>query len=358
MRKTTIFFGLILSALVLAGAGCQIGPFSFGKSGATGNDGGIYKSQDKADTWAQKTQILAVAGAIKNFGNINIISFAFDPSDHNAIYAGSAGNGLFYSYDAGASWQQPTQITAGAIRSIAIDPKNKCVIYLAVGNQILKSVDCNRNFVSIYQETRVDVALNQIVIDSYNSANLFLGNSAGDLLKSSDGGKSWVVIRHFDNAIAKMVMNPLDMRKIYVATQDYGIFRTGDSGASWVDLNQGLKQYGGAFVFRDLILMDAKAESLLLSSQYGLIKSGDGGVSWTALQLLTPPSGADIKVVAVNPQNPKEIFYATPSTFYKSFDGGVKWTTKKLPSTRQPTVLINDPVEPKVMYTAFLKVAK
>ena len=358
MRKTIIFFGLILSALVLVGAGCQIGPFSFGGGGAAGNDGGIFKSADKAETWVQKTQILATGGQIKNFGNINIISFVFDPSDRNAFYAGAAGNGLFYSYDAGASWQQPAQITAGAIRSIAVDPKNKCVIYLAVGNQILKSVDCNRNYVSIYQETRPDVILNQIAVDSYNTTNLFVGNSVGDLIKSSDAGKSWVVIRHFDNSVAKILMNPLDTRKMYVATQDYGIFRTGDAGKSWVDLNQGLKQYGGAFVFHDLILMDAKAESLLLSSQYGLIKSGDAGVSWTALALLTPPSGADIRVAAINPQNPQEIFYATPSTFYKSFDGGVKWTTKKLPSTRLPTVLVNDPTEPKIMYMGFLQVKK
>lgn len=354
MRRHLLFFSFVLAFLVLAGAGCiQLG----GKSKAV-NDGGIFKTGDKGESWAQKAQILAIGGQKKDFSNVNIITMALDPSDHAAIYAGSAGNGLFYSYDSGQSWQQPPQLISGDARSIFIDAQNKCVIYAVIGNQIVKSVDCNRTYNSIYQETRAGVALRQAAVDGYNSNNIYLSNSAGDFLRSSDAGKSWSVIKRFDNPIVEFIINPLDTRKIYAATQDYGIFRTGDAGKSWVDLNQGLKQYGGAFVFKDLVLMDAKAESLLLATQYGLIKSGDAGISWQALPLLTPPSGADIRVAAVNPQNPKEIFYATPATFYKSIDGGEKWVTKKLPSTRLPAFLMPDFAEPKIMYFSFLKVKK
>ncbi len=353
MKKFIIFFSLLLAFLVLAGAGCiQLG----GSSAVV--DGGIFRSVDHGETWLQKTQILAVAGQRKDFGNIDIISFVFDPSDHRAIYAGSAGNGLFYSYDAGESWQQPPFLQTGAIKSMAIDPRNKCVIYAAVGSQILRSTDCSRTYASIYQEARAEVGLNQVVLDSYNPQNIFAGNSAGDLLKSSDAGKSWSVLRRFNNAIVKIVINPLDTRKMYIGTQDYGIFRTGDAGKSWTELNQGLKQFGGAFVLKDLVLMDAKAEAILLSSQYGLIKSGDAGVSWQALPLLTPPSGADIRVVAVNPQKPQEIYYATPTTFYKSTDGGQKWVTKKLPSARLPVMMTIDPADPSIMYLGFLKMKK
>lgn len=355
MRKLFIFL-LIFSFLLLAGASCiQIGGLG-GKSAVI--DGGVFRSVDKGNIWLQKTQILAVGGQRKDFGNINIISLALDPSDHKAVYAGSAGSGLFYSYDAGESWQQPAAVSAGVIKSTAIDPKNKCVIYIAVGNQILKSIDCSRTWAQVYQDARPEVVLNQVLVDSYNSNHVYVGNSVGDLIKSTDTGKSWSIIYRFENPIAKMIINPADTRKIYIGTQDRGIFRTGDAGKSFTELNQGLKQYGGAFVFHDLVLMDGKSESLLLACQYGLIKTGDAGVSWQALTLLTPPSGADIKVVGINPQNSQEIFYATPTTFYQSFDGGVKWITKKLASTRLPAVFLIDPADPKIMYLGFFQVKK
>lgn len=355
MRKLFIFL-TIFSFLPLAGAGCiQIGGLG-GQSAVI--DGGVFRSADKGTTWLQKTQILAVGGQRKDFGNINIISLNLDPSDHKAIYAGSAGSGLFYSYDAGESWQQPAAISSGVIKSVAVDPKNKCVIYLAVGNQILKSIDCSRTWAQVYQDSRPEVVLNQALIDSFNSNNIYVGNSVGDLIKSTDAGKSWSITYRFENSIAKMIINPLDTRKIYVGTQDRGIFRTGDAGKSFTEMNQGLKQYGGAFVFHDLVLMDGKSESLLLACQYGLIKTGDAGVSWQALTLLTPPSGAEIKVAGANPQNPKEIFYATPTTFYQSFDNGAKWVTKKLASTRLPTVFLIDPTDPKMMYLGFFQVKK
>lgn len=353
MRKHFLIFGLIFIFLLLSGVGC----IQFGAKNNV-NDGGIFKSFNQGENWLQKIQILAVGGQRLDFSNVNIISLVLDPSDNKAIYAGSAGSGLFYSYDAGDSWQQPPQLKSGVIKAIALDPKNKCVIYLSLGSQLLKSTDCNRTFEPIYQESRPEVIFNAVVVDSYNSNQIYVGTSVGDFLKSANAGRGWEVIHRFNNSILKIILNPLDTRKIYIATQDLGIFRTGDAGKSFTELNQGLKQYGGAFVLRDLLLTDAKSESLLLSSQYGLIKTGDGGVSWQALTLLTPPGGAEIRVMGVNPQNPKEIFYATPSTFYKSSDNGLKWTTKKLPSSRLPSVFLIDPTEPRLMYLGVLKIKK
>ncbi|MBI5731864.1 MAG: hypothetical protein HY982_00710 [Candidatus Magasanikbacteria bacterium] len=349
MRKIFFFLGLTLTALVLTGAGC----LSIGGGKPVALDGGVFKSIDRGETWAPKTQIFAVGGERKDFSRSAIGNLMLDPSDHNAIYAAGEGTGLLFSYNGGNGWQQPEQLKAGTVGSLAVDFKNKCVIYLTLGNLILRSDDCNRGFAPIYQEGRPETFLTALAIDPFNSSVIYAGNSAGDFLASSDRGKSWVVGRRFENPLVKIIINPLNSKIIYAATREKGIYRTGDAGVSWVDLNQGLKQYGGAFDFKNLILTDAKSESLLLSSQYGLIKTGDAGVTWQALSLLTPPNTADIKVAAVNPQNSKEIYYSTPTTFYKSMDGGEKWVTKKLPSSRPPAFLLIDTVDPKVMYLGF-----
>lgn len=355
MRKSIFVLSLAAIFLIFGGAGCD--PLNFFNVGGANNpasktDGGIFKSVDKGETWVNLSQLLTT-GARRDFRPAGIAGFAIDPSDHLALYAGSVDNGLFYSYSGSAGWEQPDQIKGGTVKAVAVDPKNKCTVYIVIGNMIYQSNDCNRTYGAIYQEARPEVAVTGLVIDSFNSSIVYAGNTAGDVFKSTDRGRSWVVIKRFENPIAKIIVNPTDTRVIYAATQDRGIYRSADGGLNWKDLSDGLKQFGGAFIFRDLALFDEKNEGLLLASQYGLIRSGNGGQTWQALNLLTPPNGADIRTLAVNPQNSKEIYYSTPSTLYKTADGGLKWVTKKLPSTRTPTILKLDPADPKTLYLTF-----
>jgi len=350
MRKILFLSVSIFAVLVLAGAGCiQLG----GSSKQAAVDGGIFKSIDRGETWAQKSQIYAVGGERKNFAMAAIDNLVIDPSDRNTIYAIGPGTGLLYSLNAGDAWFTPEQLKAGTVANISVDAKNKCVVYAALGNLILKTEDCNRTFKAIYQEGRPAIVITFATVDPNNSSIVFAGNSLGDFLKSTDSGKSWTVAKRFENRIAKIIINPLDTKKIYLATKEKGIYRSADSGLTWTDLNQGLKQYGGAYEFHDLVLFDAKAEALMLASQYGLIKTSDIGVTWNTLTLLTPPNGADIRVIGVRPDNTKEIYYATPTTFYKSVDGGENWLTKKLPSARPPAFLLIDKEDTKTIYMGF-----
>jgi len=347
MRKYFLLTGLLVMFLVFTGQGC----LQIGSSSKALPNGGIFKTNNSGDAWVQIAYLYGVGANRVDFVESGIKSLTFDPSDHKAMYIGTFTRGLFYSYDGGAGWFQPDQIKGGAINAVAIDPKYKCTVYVAIGGMILKTEDCNRNYISIYQESRPEVTLRSLAIDPNDRSAIYAGNSVGDVLKLTARG--WEVISRLNNTIAKLIINPTDTKIIYAATQDRGVWKSKDAGNTWVELNEGLKQFGGAFAYHDLIVTDFKTESMLLSSQYGLIKTEDGGVTWKALNLLTPPNGADIKVVAVNPVNLKEIYYSTPSTFYKSVDAGEHWVTKKLPSTRPPTILMIDPVEPKIMFMGF-----
>ncbi|MCX6779446.1 MAG: hypothetical protein NTU97_04465 [Candidatus Magasanikbacteria bacterium] len=349
MRKFLFFFLLSATVLVLGGAGC----ITVGGSAPAAIDGGVFKSVDGGLTWAQRTQIFAIGGERKDFSKDVMTGLIFDPADHNALYATGINTGLLFSYAGGMAWQRPEQIKAGTVSSVTVDSKNKCLIFVALGNLIFKSEDCSRSFLAVYQEGRPEVRLTNVVIDPNSSLVLYAGNSVGDFLKSTDGGKNWVVTKRFENPLAKVIINPTNSKIIYVATQEKGLYRSNDAGENWTEMNEGLKKYGGAYIYHDLVLVDPKAESFLLASQYGLIKTEDAGVTWEAIDLLTPPNGADIRVVAVNPKNVKEIFYATPTTFYKSVDGGLEWGNQKLPSVRPPSFLLIDSNDPKIMYLGF-----
>lgn len=357
MRKKFVLFGMALGALVLTGASCS-NPFDVSGTANVGKtEGGVYKTVDKGESWKTFSQLWGL-GSQRFFNEASIVDLELDPQDHNAVYAASGESGIFYTYSGANGWFQPGQILAGSVQTIAVDPRDKCTIYAVIGNTVVRSDDCNREYKAIYQETRPQVFVTTLVIDPANSSILYLGNSAGDVNRSVDRGRSWSAVKRFESVIGKIIINPLNSNILYVATAERGVYRSPNSGLDWQDLNEGLKKYGGAFVFHDLALMDARAETLLLASQYGLIKSGDAGVSWLALDLLTPPNGADIKILAVSPVNPNDIYYATQSTFYKSSDGGKQWVTKKLPSSREPSSIVIDPKDPKVFYLGFAPLKK
>ncbi|MFA6254514.1 MAG: hypothetical protein WC675_00585 [Patescibacteria group bacterium] len=336
---------LLLLSLVLT-SGCVV---KFGGTSKTPVVAGVFKSFDKGTTWVQKSLFIH-SGGTGSITGLNVVSLNFDPQDNKAIYLASASNGLLYSYDAGDSWFKAKGIPDGKIESVAIDPKNKCVIYTTFAVAIRKSVDCSRSWQEIYVDTRADKTVTALAIDPDDNLIIYAGNSAGDILKSIDGGGNWQVSNRFGNPITKILIDPNDSRVIYVATKSKGIFKTITAGADWFDINEGLKQYSGSLEYKNLIFDLSQPDSLLLVAKYGLIKTTDGGATWEAIKLITPPASTDIFSVAINPQDNQEIYYATASTFYKTTDGGQNWITKRLPSAAVATYLLIDPLDSNIIY--------
>jgi photosystem II stability/assembly factor-like uncharacterized protein len=341
--KLLITGGLIFVFLITTGQACGI------NIKPTVVDGGVYRSSDKGDNWAQKV-LIPTASGVAQFNNTNIVTIAIDPEDNRAIYVGTDGDGMLYSYNSGDSWVQPEKMNRGKIDSIAIDPKSKCTIYVAASNRIYKSIDCSRTFDNIYFDTRPENIIPTMAIDPLNSNIIYAGLSSGDIIRSDNSGRTWNTIKRLENPIMKIIIDKFNNRNIYIGTQGRGIFKSTDGGSKWNDVNTDLNQYPGAFELMNLVLDQTQKDSLFLFSRYGILKSADGGVTWQSIPLLTPPASANIPASAVNPKNNKEIFYATETTFYRTLDGGTTWETKKLPTTRIADLLLIDPVNPTTIF--------
>lgn len=341
--KKIYFLIIFLASFSLLGASCIT--FS-----ATGVDGGIFKSVDKGATWLSKVAVPTVSATKQTIAGVNVNMIAQDPQDSNAVYIGTQANGIYFSYDGGESWQQPKQLSLGNIKDIAVDPKNKCVIYAATANKIFKSEDCSRFWKNIYFETRPEVSITSLVINPANNSMLYAGVSSGEIIRSADYGTSWGIINRFQSGVVKIIMDNHNQKVLYVATKSNGLFKTNDGGNIWLDLNKGLEQYAGSKEYGDLELDRSQMDTLILASRYGLLKSTDGGTTWDALKLLTPPGGVIIYSLALNPQNGQEMYYGTASTLYRSINGGKDWVTKKLPTSRAATVLLVDYKNRNIVY--------
>jgi photosystem II stability/assembly factor-like uncharacterized protein len=342
MKKISLLSAVAI--IIFFGAGC----ITIGAPQNQGADGGIFKSLDRGQTWAQKN-ILLTAKGVGTLNSINIMDLVMDPQDDKAVYATTAGNGLFYTWDGMESWHFVDALGGGYVNSVAIDYKDKCILYAALQNKVQKSIDCARSWDTMYFDTRQDIYVSALVVDPANSAILFAGFSQGDLLRSLDGGKSWSTIKRLDNKITRLFISRKDSKIMYLTTENSGLWKSTDAGANWTDLKPKTSEFRDSNVIYDFD-MDKDEKMIYLTSMYGIITSDDGGNSWKKIDLLTPPGTVQIYSLAINPNNAQEIYYSTANTFYSSFDGGKNWVTKKLPTGRTGAALMVHPKDGGTLY--------
>lgn len=354
MKKTFLIFTILASLLILPGQGCvRIKGANIGPA-----DGGLWLSPDKGETWVQKGALLTTGREVKTIANLNAVSLVFDPQDSQTIYFLSVNQGLFVSYDGGESWWSVDKLPQATINSLAIDPKAKNVLYVAIGNRIFKTTDCCRTWQNIYLDIP-GVNINTLAIDPLETKRIYAGLADGRLIKSEDGGLTWAVRHDFKVSLKQILINPSEAKIIYVASATDGIFRSTDLGVSWQKINlEELNKFPGSHIYHYGFFNRTKKDALYILTDYGPLFSDEGVKNWQDYKLLTQPRRVKIHSFAVNPKNTNEVYYATETSFYKSTNGGQTWITKKLPTKRWPIMMLVNPDNPNFIYFGALKVEK
>jgi photosystem II stability/assembly factor-like uncharacterized protein len=340
---------LLLIGFALVGQGC----IQFGGSGSTaGPDGGLWQTIDSGEIWNQ-LEALPSASGVGSIGGINVSAMEIDPSDPSALYLGTEGNGMFYSYDSGSTWQRPEDELArnGYVIDVEVDPRDVCTLYLLKSDRILKSVDCSRTYTSVFVETRSDEQLTTLALDWFNPDVVWAGSSAGDVMQSKDAGANWSTVERLKSDVTDILVSNADSRVVLVGTQSKGVYRRSTSG-EWIELEDDFDDYKQADKVYSLA-QTANGSLTLMNSKYGLFKSRDAGATWEALELVTAPGEVRIWGMTMDPKDSNKIHYATINTLYQSTSGGDAWVTQEMPSARAAKVLQVHPVNTDILYAGF-----
>ena len=348
---------LLASLTLLIGAGCI--SVNDNNSTSTSGPAGVFVSVDKGEGWSQLAA-LPTAEGVQSIAGVSVYRIFEDPQDSNAMYLTTRGQGMFYSYDSGKTWQQPTfaPLAQGFVYSVAVHPKDKCLIYATNGVQVFKSTDCSRNWEEVYREGRAGVSTISLAFEQHAPYTVFMAKTNGDILTSRDGGGSWTTKNRLGMQIVRLEADPFTPGRLYLATRNGELLRTDESGNGWIDLSDSMSDFSGADEYRGFSLHPTKPNTLFWLSTYGIMFSTDAGESWRAFDLITPPGSVSIFGFGVNPENDQEMYYTASekdlsrSTFYRSIDGGVNWTTKRMPSGQIPTILRMHP-EKGYVYLGF-----
>lgn len=336
MTPRSFFFVFPLCALVLFGQGC----FGGNTTQTPGADGGVYKTINNGQTW-QQMKIVAgpKAGSI---ANLNVTTIAIDPQDQKAVYIGTTENGLLTSLDGGESWTA-SKLSTGKISAVAIHPKDKCAVFAARGNQLIRTTNCGRDWSQIFFNPQTDAAFTSLAIDWFNPKILFAGTSNGQLFRSLDGGTTWgSVVNREGQSITSVAVDSKDSRTIYASAYNGGLLKSTDGGANWQLIRKEFEEFDNARKITLIVTDPNTKNSLYTVSAFGILRSTDGGANWRDIPLPTPGNTVAIRSMAVSPQSSKFLAYVTDSSVVMSANAGASWTAKKLPTARSASAIIFD----------------
>ena len=205
-----------------------------------------------------------------NANNGRVAAIALNPYNPNVIYQGAEGGGVWRSINGGTTWtplfdQQPS-LGIGEPSAIAIDPQNTDTIYVGTSGR-------------------------------------FVQNISKGILKSTDGGGSWIVLGsgfpagNTGNAqllfsgvnISAVRVDPANSSVVYLAS-DNGMFRSTDGGLNWTAGNNGF----GVGQSLALDTTSPAANRILYAgiNARGIFQSTDGGQNWTRILSAATPAVA------------------------------------------------------------------
>lgn len=142
---------------------------------------------------------------------------------------------------------------------------------------------------------------------------------------------------------------------IYAGTIGQSVWRSNDGGEHWERSSQGM------FLEADIRAIAISPEDsavLYAGTEGGLYRTQDGGDSWTLIE--SPMDDLEIWALAIDPTDPDTIFAGTcPSALYLTKDGGNSWQELDVelaeecvgvPITPRVTSILIDPEDSQTVY--------
>lgn len=278
------------------------------------NYNGLFKTTDGGGNWIKTGTGLPEIGEspLEAFDNYPV-DIDISKSDPNKMYLFTNTSVLYKSNDTGDSWNFVTSdINAGRVdskNSIAIDPANSSIIYIASQDGLYKSTDDGASF-SIIRNSASGIFINK------NNSNFLLCIDDDSLYKSTSGGVTWENISNLSEigSLSKAGVDPGNEDIIYYSYNGWSSVRKSiDGGSTWSSTSM-----SGGFGFS----IANQNPDIIYSSDNGLFRSDDKALTnkkiYTCYGAVSDivPSGNDSIVYASVP----------PGKLIKSTDYGETWS--------------------------------
>lgn len=237
------------------------------------------------------------------------------------------------------------------VRALAAHPRDPQVIYAGTSEGLYRTRDGGERW------EPVDSPMNRLVIwslliDPRAPETLFVGTRPAHLFRSVDSGRSWVELRttfapHCNNIIFNRVTailsDPVDPVRLWAGVEIDAVWHSADRGETWVPGEAGLSSRD----IHSMVAVPARGGGarLLASTNNDLNSSPDGGRTWAPQRLAERAEWPYFRGMAQKADDPGVILLgngdAPPGrvgAIWVSRDGGVGWEKATLPCVPNSTV--------------------
>ncbi len=312
--------------------------------------GGVWKTTDAGLTWKAifEKQPTASIGAI-----------AVAPSNPNLLWVGTGesnprndvvtGKGVYFSPDAGASWQFMGLANAGQISQIVVNPTNPEIVYVGVLGHVwgpnaergvFRTLDGGKNWQKVLYVGDT-TGVSDLVMDPSNPMVLFAGmwefvrypwmlesggNQSG-VYRSIDGGATW---KKLTEGLPKgplgrigLSVAPSNGNHVYalISAKKGTLWDSVDMGEHWKLVSSDMRYVYRGFYFTTMYVSpDSENHIYFLSFQ--ILESHDGGKT---AHLIGRTVHVDHHAFWIDPKDPARMINGNDGGAYVSTDAGKSW---------------------------------
>jgi photosystem II stability/assembly factor-like uncharacterized protein len=274
---------------------------------------GVFRSGDQGASWSLSSQGLDAA---------TLLGLALDPSRPSRLYA--AAEGVYRTATGGGQWALLPGAPAPFEENgpLATDPHHPGTAYLGVSGGVARTTDAGNHWSSV--RTLSCLLPGSIAVDPLDSSVVYVAGDYSDTgcglfpgacasFRSDDSGQTWTCIR----VGQVLAPDPLQASRVY-ALSGLTVDVSEDRGASWSLLASDLN-------FLVLVPDPLRPGTLWAGGPEGVFRSDDGGRTWSHSDSGIPDN-AQVTSVVLDPVD-KDVLYAGTlhNGVFKSADGGLNW---------------------------------
>ena len=313
--------------------------------------GGLWKTTNAGTTWKP---------IFDDQGSYSIGSVTIDPKNPLTIWVGSGennsqravqyGDGVYKSLDGGTTWNNMGLKTSEHISTIAIDPRDSNVVWVAAQGPLWKdggerglyvTRDGGKTWTKAF-ETSPHTGVTEVFLDRRNPDIMFAttyqrrravwtlidGGPESGLRKSTDGGKTW---RKITNGMPKgdigrigMAISPPKPDTMYAIIEatgkETGMYRSVDGGENWEKRSDYVSTSPQAY---NRIVADPNVADRVYSMDTWMNVSDDGAK--TMRKVGEKHKHVDNHAMWIDPDDSDHLLAGCDGGIYESWDRGATW---------------------------------